>query len=477
MLVKGRNCLVVGGGLVAARKAAALLEAGAKVLLVAPETCAEANALCSNAAMKLEQRPYQPEDLVARPFLVFTVTNDPAVNRGILEACHAAGILCACPDRGWEDGDMISPASFNHDGLTVSISTGGASCRRARMLKESLKGRAAAFEHANLLVLGTDQRLVSLETREQLHLTPERMEVVAAELRQLVGLHEFILLATCNRLELVAVATVDPALLSVAAKVLGLDRVEGQYYQHVDYEAFQHLAYLSAGLLSQTLGETHVRAQVKEALVWGQQFGCAGAVLHDWVGRSLRIGNAVRGATEDLMTGTEIEDRCVAFLQHELGDLHQRRILVVGTGHIGGTVIRHLVDAGATVQACYHRRSPAPVEAGGASVQFHPMRELMSLVEEQDALVFATSSVTPLLTVLHAPALTHAKPRLIVDLGMPRNVDPEFSEAAPSIRVVTMDTIDHWDSQHGARREAAIQCGAEVVERHREDYERLISGI
>ena len=71
---------------------------------VAPDIGERAEGLRSKAGMTIVRREHLPEDLDRRPFLVVTATDDAALNRRILDACRARGVLCACPDGGWENG-------------------------------------------------------------------------------------------------------------------------------------------------------------------------------------------------------------------------------------------------------------------------------------------------------------------------------------------------------------------------------------
>lgn len=175
LLIQDRTCLVVGAGVVAARKAETLIDAGAKVIIVAPDISDHAERLRDKSGVTLVRREYTPADLDVRPFLVVTATDSPALNRQILDSCHTRGILCACP----ESGDLISPAVFKHDNLTVSVSTGGTSCRRFRLIRDNLVRHAKAPGQADLLVIGTDHRFADIAQREELLLAdagPGRIE-------------------------------------------------------------------------------------------------------------------------------------------------------------------------------------------------------------------------------------------------------------------------------------------------------------
>jgi glutamyl-tRNA reductase len=476
LLLEGKRCLVVGGGAVAGRKAEALLDAGAKVTLVAPTIGERAAGLRKRRGFTLACREFAAEDLKPGLFLAVTATDDAALNRRILDACHARGLLCACPDRGWQDGDLISPASFRHGDLTVSVSTGGASCRRSRLIKESLARHAEALGNADLLVLGTDHRHVKLADREQLHLGGERTKRTAEELRQLLGIHEFMLLATCNRIEIAGLAAVSPALLRLASRSLGLDRLGGRFYVHRGFDAFRHMAFVAAGLLSQTPRETHIRAQIKDALEESRREGWSAGILHDWVGRALRVGNAIRRETGGILKATEIEERCAAFVSQALEGLRGRRVLVVGAGAVGAAAVRELAAGGAAVSCCYRSRPPS-LSVPGAQVTLLPLKRLGAALRGVDAVVCAASGGEAVLTGGESGWIAPGRPLLVVDLGAPRNVAPDFAAGRREVRIANLDDLNRWDDRNGGRLCDALAAGDRIVREHNEDYERIVSGI
>jgi glutamyl-tRNA reductase len=474
LLLEGRACLVVGGGLVAGRKAEALLEAGAAVTIVAPVPGDRVKELLAADRVTVWQRAYEPGDLALRPFLVVTATDDFELNRSILEACKKMGILCACPDRGWEQGDFISPASFRQGDLTVSVSTGGASCRRSRLVKEHLARHAESLGSVELLVLGVDHRFADLAQRESVHLSGELLARTGGMLRQVLGLHEFMVLCTCNRLELIAVAAVTPALLNVVDRLLGLDRIGGPAYTHRGPEAFRHLAEVAAGLLSQTPGETHIGAQLKEALEGSRRAGWSAGVLQDWVGRALHLGREIRQAVAPLLLAGDIEDLALAYLESEIGGLAGRPVLVLGAGAVGKAMAAKLAARGACATCCYRSARPVFEEAG--PIACRPIAELDGLLAGHAIVIGAAACEKPILTAEHARRLAGGRAAVVVDLGVPRNTAPDFA-ADGNVTVVDIDGLKAWRRGDAAALEAALGEAGRIVREHQGEYERIVAAF
>jgi precorrin-2 dehydrogenase/sirohydrochlorin ferrochelatase len=134
--VQAERCLVVGGGDVAARKVASLVEAGAAVVVVAPDVC---DALAGREDATVVRRPWQESDLDGA-LLVIVATDDRSLNERVARAARKRGVLCnVVDDAGLSD--FIVPASMRRGALLVSVSTSGALPALARSVREELEER------------------------------------------------------------------------------------------------------------------------------------------------------------------------------------------------------------------------------------------------------------------------------------------------------------------------------------------------
>ena len=138
--LRGRPCVVIGGGAVAARKARRLARAGAQVRVIAPSFSDELRELAADGAVELAPRPYQSGDLQDARF-VFVATSDPTVNAAALAEARAQGALANLANLADEPdgGDFQVPSTVERGGLTIAISTGGRSPAFARRLREQLE--------------------------------------------------------------------------------------------------------------------------------------------------------------------------------------------------------------------------------------------------------------------------------------------------------------------------------------------------
>lgn len=139
--VRGRDCLVVGGGGVGARKARGLADCAARVTVVSPDVAETIRDMAGAGKLVWEARGYRSEDMTGR-FLAFAASGDSSVNRRVVADARREGALCNAADRPGE-GDFTLPAVVRRGDLTLAVSTGGASpalARRARMRLEEIFG-------------------------------------------------------------------------------------------------------------------------------------------------------------------------------------------------------------------------------------------------------------------------------------------------------------------------------------------------
>jgi glutamyl-tRNA reductase len=467
LLPQGRACLVVGGGKIAARKTGHLLKAGACVTVVSPAFCAAFDTLDVTRTL----RPFEPAD-VEGFFLVFACTADRHVNRCVLEACRERKILCSCVDGNWVQSDFITPAISRHGDLTLTVSTGGRACRKAKLVSNSISRHLESIETAGLVVAGTDHRHLSLNAREPLHPSGERLERIGSLLMQLRGVHEFMILSTCNRIELLAVVSRETAANGVLPHILGFDQLEQtQYYIHRGVAAWEHAVLVCSGMCSQVPGETHVAGQMKQALAAAVEKGWAGGLMQDWIASVLRLSKRIKKEVVPAVAACEIEQLALRYLVATIPELQSKTVLILGAGEVGQGLVRDAAVRAGHVIWCYHTRRPEP-DARWTNVECCTFDKLGEYLSAADAVISAADAPDYILHSGHAPFLGREKQTEMLDLGMPRNIDPALAELSPRIRITDLDGL-----KQGSGPDDGLHLCRKMIEAHQDDYEKFISSF
>ncbi|MBP5226363.1 MAG: hypothetical protein J6336_03165 [Kiritimatiellae bacterium] len=469
MMLEGRTVLVVGGGRVGQHKIELLLDSGAGIRLVCPTCVSELTDLAQSGRIEHIAKRFDPADL-ENATLVFACTDDKHVNRAVLEAARTRQIPCCCADGNWADGDFVTPAIVRSDDILLAVSTNGKSSRRSRLIKDNLKRHLDTINSTDLLVLGTSHFYLPADQRAPYHLPSPLRESVGAMIHLIWGVHEFMILNTCNRIEVVAAVSQETGTCGILRRLLRFDQLpESAYYVKRGIDAFNHLCLVSAGMRSQTPGEFHIVSQLKEALEEANAHGWAGPIINEWASTAMHVSKAIRHTVEPILEVSEIEDVALRYLDGH-GIPPGKHALVIGSGMVGRGLTAGLLKRGFTLDWAYHANKPeVPVGAEGRINRIQ-LADIPSVLPRAD-LVFSAVTVTePVLTpAAHAPLLKSGV--YLFDLGMPHNIDPALQSDA--VGRVGLDELKAWYRTMNGSIEKAETLANSVLDTHSEAYDHL----
>ncbi len=295
----------------------------------------------------------------------------------------------------------------------------------------------------NLLVVGISHKSAPIEVRERVAVPQERIPEVLDQLLEHEGLDEAILLSTCNRTELYALA-------NAAAQPLVRDWIhqihplagdlEPYRYTHRGTAAARHLFRVTAGLDSMVLGESQVLGQVKQAYLDAHASSAVGPQLHQLFQFAFNTAKAIRGDTT-LDAVRSLPYAAVKLAQQHMGNLKGRKAVLVGAGETMELLAFHLRAQGIGELHCANRTlEGSQALADRYQGEAHPLSALKDLLADADLLASATGSsttlITPDLLALHQPE----HPLLLLDLGLPRDMDPAMANL-PGIALLSLDDL------------------------------------
>ncbi len=294
-----------------------------------------------------------------------------------------------------------------------------------------------------LFAVGVSHKTAPLAVRERLAVAPARIPELLDALLENDGVDEAVLLATCNRTELYAVAEPQRkrTLIAWLGEIGGLEPEPDDWrYAHEDGAAARHLFRVAAGLESMVLGETQVLGQVKTAYLAAHAAAAVGPELHDLFQHAL-------GATKNIHTDSSLDTlrslpyAAVKLARERLGGLAGKTALLIGAGETIETIAFHLraQNIGRLLIANRSRPAAAALAAtyGGEAIA---LTELPAALAESDLVASATASENPLIDAASFHARAAGAPLLVLDLAVPRDVSPEAA-ALPEVNVVSVDDL------------------------------------
>jgi glutamyl-tRNA reductase len=337
---------------------------------------------------------------------------------------------------------------------------------------------------SELLGLGVSHKTAPLELRERGALTEGRASGVVRELVSTDEVLEAATISTCNRTELYLVSLDPVAAESLALTVLAREaeirptELVGHLYSLRGPDAAEQLFRVTAGLDSMILGEAEVQGQVKRAYELALVEGATGAVLNRLFRGALAAGKRARAETGISERAMSIPSVAVELAQHTLGDLTERRVLVVGAGETAELTARALATRGVEAVFIANRRYDRAIglaeRFGGRAVRFEDLPEQMIAA---DIVVASTSSPHHVIeqdALLEVMSAREGRPLLLIDLAVPRDIQPECREV-PGVALHDMDDLQRLVERNASGREAEAKRAEVVLRAELGRFERWLA--
>ncbi|WP_299952483.1 glutamyl-tRNA reductase [uncultured Modestobacter sp.] len=311
----------------------------------------------------------------------------------------------------------------------------------------------------SLLAVGISHQTAPVSLLEQVSMTGDDKVKTLHELVDSDHVSEAIVLATCNRIEVFAEVDRFHGGVTDVSRVLarhaGATVEELSPYVTVYYEdqAIGHLCTVAAGLDSMVVGETQVLGQLRAAYALAQEEGTVGRELHPIAQRALRVGKRVHAETGIDRAGASLVSVALDRVTEVLGELAGRPVLVVGAGSMGALAATTLARRGAAVTVSSRTPASAARLAEAIGGRQADLEELPAELAAADVLVTCTGATGTVIgtdVVSAALAARDGRPLAIVDLALPRDVDPGVA-ALPGVHVVDLAMLQGERAAHPGR--------------------------
>jgi glutamyl-tRNA reductase len=320
------------------------------------------------------------------------------------------------------------------------------------------------------LALGINHKTASVDVRERVAFTPEQLVEALQQLCQRTGTREAAILSTCNRSELYieqGTAQAETVLQWLAEyHQLSAQDLRACAYVHEDAEAVRHMMRVAAGLDSLVLGEPQILGQMKSAYAVAREAGTVGPMLG-------RLFQATFSAAKQVRTDTAIGENpvsvafaAVSLARQIFSDLQRSQALLIGAGETITLVARHLHEQGVKRIVVANRtleRAKVLAEEFGAHAVL--LADIPQELVNSDIVISSTASQLPILgkgAVESALKLRRHKPIFMVDIAVPRDIEPEVGEL-DDVYLYTVDDLHDVVAENLKSRQGAAQAAEEMV--------------
>jgi glutamyl-tRNA reductase len=314
-----------------------------------------------------------------------------------------------------------------------------------------------------VIVVGVNHRTVALEMLEQLAVPGERLPKALHDLVSREHIGEAVVLSTCNRTEIyvhaerfhAAVAEIREFLCRLA--FLAPEELSDHLYTFHDAAAVAHLFTVAAGLDSALLGESEILGQVRTAWETAASERAAGPAMHLLFRHALEVGKRVRTETGIGRSSVSVSSAAVALASMRLGGLDGRRALVLGAGEMGEGMVAALAGAGVRdIRIANRTQSRAEALAGRVGGTAIGLDGIAAALHEVELLLTSTGASDFLVDAASLERRSDGdRPLLIVDVAVPRDVDPSAA-GLPGITLLDMDDLRAFTDVGLAERKREI---------------------
>jgi glutamyl-tRNA reductase len=339
------------------------------------------------------------------------------------------------------------------------------------------RGRFATAPRMPFLVIGINHRTAPVEIREKVVFAGEELPDALRELLGVPGVREAAIVSTCNRTELYCFT--DSGAQPLAHWLAhwhdltahNLD-IQGSLYQFHDSEAVGHVFGVACGLDSLVLGEPQILGQLKEAYRHALDRGATGPFLNRLFQTAFSVAKRVRTETRIGASAVSVASAAVALARTVFADFEEHTALLLGAGETIALAARHLHANGLRrmiiVNRSVERAQQLATEVNGFAAG---IEALASHLPEADIVISSTASPTPIITydaVRSALRARRRKPMFMVDIAVPRDIEPEVAKLE-DVYLFTIDDLqnvvnENIESRRQAARDAQSMLASEIAQ-------------
>jgi glutamyl-tRNA reductase len=337
-----------------------------------------------------------------------------------------------------------------------------------------------------IVVMGINHKTAPLKVREKIAFSDKHKAQACTYLFKSGLLEQCVILSTCNRTEIYALAREAAvgraALVSMLGAVRGVafEELENCIYFYSGYDAVMHLFRVTAGLDSMILGETQVLGQVRDAYEKAIELEAVGKEMHGLLQNAVRCAKKVQTETKINHNSVSVSYLAVEMIRKELGSFEGLRVLVIGAGKMSRLTLKHLYDLGAkdirVTSRTYQRAKDLAHLFEGKTVDFSRKKETLPDID-----IIISSTGAPHL-ILRREDMEQVmkkrqnRPMFIIDIAVPRDIDPRIAELK-NIYLYDMDSLQQVVADNREEREKEAYTAGEMIASEAEKFQAWFQAL
>lgn len=289
----------------------------------------------------------------------------------------------------------------------------------------------------NIFVVGLNHKTADVDVREKLAFNGQKLEEGLMRLKTLPEIKEAVILSTCNRVEMYTnvkdTAKAYESIKDFISEFHGLDRgsLEKSLYAHENLPAVRHVFRVASSLDSMVVGEPQILGQIKDAFEFALRKKTTGILLNKLMKKAISVAKRIRTETKIAENAVSISFAAVELAKKIFTDLSTKSVMLLGAGEMAELAAKHLMSSGLkevlVANRTYETGCSLAKEFNGRAVKFE---DFVHEIANTDIVICSTGAPKYVLLkeqMHHVMKERRHKPVFIIDISVPRNIDPEIN--------------------------------------------------
>ncbi len=337
-----------------------------------------------------------------------------------------------------------------------------------------------------IIVIGLNHRTADVEVREKLAFNGTKLDEGLLRIRDLPGVNEAIVLSTCNRVE-IYVSAKDPDktyenIKGFLCEFHGLDRaaLERSLYLYKDRDAVRHAFRVASSLDSMVVGEPQILGQLKDAFEFALEKKTTSILLNRLMKKTISVAKRVRTETKIAENAVSISFAAVELARKIFTDFSEKSFMLLGAGEMAELAAKHMMSFGVksvtVANRTYERGCDLAKEFNGRAIEFESFpREMV----HTDIIICSTGAPSYVLLKEEMQRVMRErkqKPVFIIDISVPRNVDPEINDL-DNVYLYDVDDLQGVVDTNIIERQKEAKKAEEIIGEEIDSFERWLASL
>jgi glutamyl-tRNA reductase len=337
-----------------------------------------------------------------------------------------------------------------------------------------------------IAVVGLNHKTADVELREKLAFNGPKLEEGLRSIKDIPGIKEAAILSTCNRVEIyLTVEDLQQAFSSLKDFLvqffdLRRDSLDKALYLHEEMMAVKHIFRVASSLDSMVLGEPQILGQLKDAFDFALEKKTTGALLNRLLKKSISVAKRVRTETRIASSAVSISFAAVELAKKIFTDLSGKSFMLLGAGEMAELAAKHMMNNGVqeivVANRTYERGCELAHEFNGKAIRFEDFPERLI---NTDILICSTGAPVFVLLKEHMQKAMKArkqKPVFLIDISVPRNIDPAINDM-DNVYLYNVDDLNDVVDTNKQERQKEAEKAEEIVEEEIETFKKWMSTL